>query len=282
MKIGFNLLLWTTHLVEKDFHILEKLKKTGYDGVEIPIFEGKIDHYKKIKKVLEDNELECTGLSVIPDEEHNPISAIEKNRKNAEDFLKWSIDCCDALNSKILCGPFHQPLGKFSGFAPTIEEKERAARVHQNSSDYAKNINITLSIEPLNRFECYFLNTVKDTCEYIDLVDRENFGLLYDTFHSNIEEKDPIGSLETYSKYINHIHISENDRGTPGKGNIPWKETFSIIKKIKYNGWLSIEAFGRALPDLAAATRVWRDFFSSEEEVYKEGYKFIKSSLQKN
>ena len=280
MKIGFNLLLWTTHLVEKDFYLLEKLKSAGYDGVEIPIFEGKVEHYKEIKNVLDVNGLECTGLSVIPDEDHNPISANENYRKNAEDFLKWSIDCCDALNSSILCGPFHQPLGQFSGNPPTQEEKERGAIVHQNSSDYAKKFNINLSIEPLNRFECYFLNTIEDTCRYVDLVDRENFGVLYDTFHSNIEEKDPVSSLIHNSKYINHIHISENDRGTPGKGNIPWNETFNAIKKIKYNGWLSIEAFGRALPDLAAATRVWRYFFVSEEEVYTEGFKLISSHLR--
>ena len=282
MKIGFNLLLWTTHLIEKDFSLLKKIKDTGFDGVEIPIFEGKVDHFKKIRKALDENGLECTGLSVIPDEEHSPISDSEINRKNSEDFLKWSIDCCHALNSKLLCGPFHQPLGKFSGTAPTLEEKERGAKVHQNTCDYAKKFDISLSIEPLNRFECYFLNTVEDTSKYIDLVDRNNFGILYDTFHSNIEEKDPVGSLEFFSKYINHIHISENDRGTPGKGNIPWIETFKVIKKIKYEGWLSIEAFGRALPDLAAATKVWRDFFVSEEEVYKEGYKFIVDSLKIN
>jgi len=279
MKIGFNLLLWTTNLVEKDFHILKKLKDTGYDGVEIPVFEGKVEHYKKIKNALDDNGLQCTALSVIPDEEHNPISEHEKNRKNAEDFLKWSIDCCHALDSKILCGPFHQPLGTFTGLPPSQEEKERGARVHQNSCDYANQFDINLSIEPLNRFECYFLNTVKDTKEYIDIIDRKNIGMLYDTFHSNIEEKDPIGSIENSSKYINHIHISENDRGTPGKGNIPWKETFTAIKNVHYSGWLSIEAFGRALPDLAAATRVWRDFFESEEEVYKEGYEFILKNI---
>ena len=102
MKVGFNLLLWTTHLVEKDFYLLKELKNTGYDGVEVPIFEGKVEHYKQIKKALDDNGLECTGLSVIPDEERNPISSIEKNRNNAEDFLKWSIDCCHALDSSIL------------------------------------------------------------------------------------------------------------------------------------------------------------------------------------
>ena len=261
MKIGFNLLLWTTHLVEKNFYLLEKLKSTGYDGVEIPIFEGKVEHYKKIKSVLDVNGLECTGLSVIPDEDHNPISANEYYRKNAEDFLKWSIDCCDALNSSILCGPFHQPLGQFSGNPPTQEEKERGAIVHQNSSDYARKFNIGLSIEPLNRFECYFLNTVEDSCRYVDLVDRENFGVLFDTFHSNIEEKDPVGSLIHNSKYINHIHISENDRGTPGKGNIPWSETFNAIKKINYNGWLSIEAFWQSFARSSSSNACMERFF---------------------
>ena len=279
MKVGFNLLLWTTHLVEKDFYLLKELKNTGYDGVEVPIFEGKVEHYKQIKKALDDNGLECTGLSVIPDEERNPISSIEKNRNNAEDFLKWSIDCCHALDSSILCGPFHQPLGQFSGNPPTQQEKERGALVHQNCSDYAKKFDIDLSIEPLNRFECYFLNTIEDTCKYINLVNKDNFGILYDTFHSNIEEKDPVKSLENAKQYINHIHISENDRGTPGRGNIPWNETFSSIKKIEYDGWLTIEAFGRSLPDLAAATRVWRDFFEDEKEVYQEGYKFISNSF---
>ena len=86
-------------------------------------------------------------------------------------------------------------------------------------------------------------------------------------------------NTEELIKNINHIHISENDRGTPGKGNVPWAETFEAIKNSGYDGWLTIEAFGRALPDLAAATRVWRDFFPSKEEVYEEGYKFIKTNI---
>ena len=123
------------------------------------------------------------------------------------------------------------------------------------------------------------MNTGKDASNYVDLVNRDNFGYLYDTFHANIEEKDPVGVISRTIKNINHIHISENDRGTPGKGNIPWIETFDAIKNSGYDGWLTIEAFGRALPDLAAATRVWRDFFPSKEEVYEEGYKFIKNNL---
>jgi len=281
MKIGFNMLLWTTNLVEDQFDLLEKIKNVGYDGVEIPIFGGeeKISHFSNIGNALKDNGLECTSVTVIPDEDRSPISDNEKSRSNALEYMKWAIDCSAALGSEILAGPYHQPLGVFSGEPPTQKEKEYAAKVHQDAADYAKQVSLKLSIEPLNRFECYFLNIGQDASDYVDLVNRDNFGYLYDTFHANIEEKDPVGVINKTIKNINHIHISENDRGTPGKGNIPWAETFEAIKSSGYDGWLTIEAFGRALPDLAAATRVWRDFFPSKEEVYQEGYKFIKTNL---
>ena len=281
MKIGFNMLLWTTHLVDEQFDLLEKIKSVGYDGVEIPIFGGeeKVSHFENIGKVLKDNGLDCTSVTVIPDESRNPISEDEKSRSNALEYMKWAIDCSSALGSEILAGPYHQPLGVFSGEPPTQKEKENAAKVHQDAADYAKQVSLQLSIEPLNRFECYFLNIGEDASNYVDLVNRDNFGYLYDTFHANIEEKDPVGVISKTIKNINHIHISENDRGTPGKGNIPWNETFEAIKNSGYDGWLTIEAFGRALPDLAAATRVWRDFFPSKEEVYEEGYKFIKTNI---
>ena len=281
MKIGFNMLLWTTNLVEDQFDLLKKIKDVGYDGVEIPIFGGeeKVSHFANIGKALKDNGLDCTSVTVIPDEDRSPISNNEKSRANALEYMKWAIDCSAALGSEILGGPYHQPLGIFSGEPPTQKEKEHAAKVHQDAADYAKQVSIKLSIEPLNRFECYFLNIGQDASDYVDLVNRDNFGYLYDTFHANIEEKDPVGIINKTIKNINHIHISENDRGTPGKGNVPWAETFEAIKNSGYDGWLTIEAFGRALPDLAAATRVWRDFFPSKEEVYEEGYKFIKTNI---
>ena len=281
MKIGFNMLLWTTNLVEDQFDLLKKIKDVGFDGVEIPIFGGeeKVSHFANIGKALKDNGLDCTSVTVIPDEDRSPISNNEKQRANALEYMKWAIDCSAALGSEILAGPYYHPLGVFSGEPPSQEEKENGAKVHQDAADYAKRVSLKLSIEPLNRFECYFLNIGQDASDYVDLVDRDNFGYLYDTFHANIEEKDPVGVINKTIKNINHIHISENDRGTPGKGNIPWVETFDAIKNSGYDGWLTIEAFGRALPDLAAATRVWRDFFPSKEEVYEEGYKFIKNNL---
>jgi D-psicose/D-tagatose/L-ribulose 3-epimerase len=265
MKVGFNMLLWTTHVTEDDFAMLGTLKKVGFDGVEIPIFGGEAAHFKKIGKVLKDNGLGCTSVTVIPDEEHNPVSADAKNRKGAVEYLKWAIDCSAALGSDVLCGPFYQPLGVFTGAGPTEEEKKRAAEVHKKAADAAAAGKVALAVEFLNRFECYFLNTMADAAAYVKRVNHPNFGVLYDTFHANIEEQDPVGAIKKHIGVINHVHISENDRGTPGKGHIDWAGTFKAIRSGGYDKWLVIEAFGRALPDLAAATRVWRDFFPSRE-----------------
>ena len=281
MKVGFNMLLWTTHVTEEeDLPHLETLKKVGYDGVEIPVFEGDTAHFQKVGRAIKNNGLTCTSVTVIPDEQRNPISADAKHREGAVDYFKWAIECSQALGSEVLCGPFYQPLGVFTGKGPTEEEKRRAAEVHRKAADFARKANLILAVEFLNRFECYFLNTMADAVDYVKRVNHPNVGVLFDTFHANIEEKDPVGCISQYVDAIKHVHISENDRGTPGKGHIDWPGTFRALRSGGYDGWLVIEAFGRALPDLAAATRVWRDFFPSRDEVYTEGLKLVKEQWE--
>lgn len=280
MKVGFNMLLWTTHVTDDDLPLLESIKEAGYDGVEIPIFAGDPEHFEKVGKAIKDNGLGCTSVTVIPDEEHNPLSADAANRKGAVEHLKWAIDCSEALGSDVLCGPFYQPLGVFTGEPPTEEEKQRAVEVHKQAAELAAKANVMLGVEFLNRFECYFLNTMADAADYVKRVDHPNCQVMFDTFHANIEEKDPVGCITEHIDVIKHVHISENDRGTPGKGHIDFPGTFKALRSGGYDNWLVIEAFGRALPDLAAATRVWRDFFPSRDGVYIEGLKFIKEQWQ--
>jgi len=282
MKIGFNLLLWTGHVTESDFHLFEKLKSVGYDGVEIPIFDSSsVDHFKSIGQALKDNGLECTAVTVLPDEAHSAISDNPASRQGAIDLLRTVIDCGHAAGVQTLCGPYYQVLGQFSGKYPSESELENAAGVHRVVAEHSQAAGIKNAIEALNRFESHLLNTMEQAASYVQRVNHPNFGTMYDTFHANIEEKDPIGAIETVYKTgkLNHIHISENDRGTPGRGHAPCREAIRKAVSLGYDGWLTIEAFGGSLPDLAAATRVWRDFFSSPEEVYTEGYALIKSTL---
>ncbi len=278
MKTGFNLLLWTTHVTDAHLPLLKKLKAAGYDGVEIPLFEGEPAHFRRLARAIAEEGLACTSVTVLPDDAHSAISPDARSRAGALDHLRWAIDCSQALGSEVLCGPFHQPLAVFSGSGPSEAEKARAAAVHRAAAELAATAGLVLAIEPLNRFECYFLNTMADARAHVQRVGHPNFGVLYDSFHANIEEQDPQGVIAQTADVIRHVHVSENDRGTPGKGHIDFGATFKALRAAGYDGWLTIEAFGGALPALAAATKVWRAFFASPEEVYEEGLRTIRKA----
>lgn len=281
MKLGFNLLLWTPHVTLKHEPILRALKKTGYDGVEIPMFEGDPAHYARLGELLDRIGLERTVVSVIGPAGKNPLSPDKAHQQAALDYAKWTIDCSAALGAPILGGPMHSELGHFTGQPATAAERKRAVTFHRRAGDYAARKKVTFALEALNRFECYFLNTMEQLAGYVEEVDHPAIKAMYDTFHSNIEEKDPVAAIKTIRPHMVHVHISENDRGTPGKGHVPWAETYKALKKAKYDGFLTIEAFGRAMPALAAATRVWRDFAPSPDEVYKLGFRNMKQGWAK-
>ncbi|MFM5947683.1 MAG: sugar phosphate isomerase/epimerase family protein [Novosphingobium sp.] len=274
-----NLLLWTGHVTEQHVPILQALKDTGFDGVEVPVFDpSDVAHYARLGAILRDLGLDCTAVTTIPDEAHSPISSDPTTRQAGYEHLARVIDCAEALGADLLCGPWYQPLGVFSGQGPQRAEYERCAEVHRQVAPLARDAGLTCALEVLNRFECYLLNTVDQASTYLDLLGEPGFGIHFDTFHANIEEKDSVAAVTAAWQrgHLKHVHISENDRGTPGKGQAKIRESITALKALGYDEWLTIEAFGGTLPDLAAATRVWRQFFASEEEVYSEGHRFIR------
>jgi D-psicose/D-tagatose/L-ribulose 3-epimerase len=276
MKTGMNLLLWTTHVTAELFPLLGKLKAAGYDGVEIPLFEGDASHYKLLAQELKKQGLGATTVTVVgPDA--NPISPDTAVRKAAIERHKWAIEMTAILGGENLCGPYHSPLAVFSGSGPTEDEKKRCADVMRQSAEIAKQHKVMLALEYLNRFECYFLTTAAQAKELVQRVNHPNFRTMYDTFHANIEEKNAGQAIKALHPHFAQVHISESDRGTPGTGMVHWDETFKALREVKYDGWLVIEAFGRALPALAAATKVWRDLFPSADEVYTKGLEFMKT-----
>jgi D-psicose/D-tagatose/L-ribulose 3-epimerase len=276
MKIGMCMFLWTTNVTKKHEGLLKDIKATGFDGVEIPIFEGTPDDYKRLGEMLDRIGLERTAVSAMGDPAMNLISPDASTRKAGIAYMKWAVDCAQALGANRLSGPLHSTLGHFSGAGPTAAEFKRSVSSQRAIGDHAGKRGVTIGLEALNRFECYLLNTMAALAEHLTEIEHPNIKGMYDTFHANIEEADPIKAYSKHVKHFAHIHISENDRGVPGRGNIPWAETFKAIRKSGYDDWLTIESFGRSLKDLAAATKVWRDFAESPEAVYRDGYKHIK------
>ena len=280
MKYGMNMFLWSDNCTgEKFLPLFERLKKTGFDAVEPAIFDTDTAKWATLGKKLDDMGLERTAVTALFPEQHL-ISEDLNIRKAGVEHLKKAIDCCQALGSKLLAGPIYAGLGVFSGKGPTETEWKYAVEGLKEVSLHAGKAGVTLAPEYLNRFEIYLLNCAADAHRMVRDVDHPNFRMMYDTFHANIEEKDITRAVSGCAEVLVHIHVSENDRSTPGKGLVQWKETFAALKKVNYSGYLTIEAFGQGLPALAAATKIWRKMYEDEEKLAREGLAFMKENWE--
>lgn len=279
MKIGMNLLLWTDHVTEALDPVLDQLKDIGFDAVEVPIFNtADRAGYERLGKRLEKLGLSATAVTVMGPET-NPISPDPAIRAAAVDYLDQVLACGRTFGCETLCGPLHSALGVFSGYGPTDEEFKLGVETLQRAADKAQAHGVRLGIEYLNRFENYFLTTAAQAARFVRAVDHPFCKMMYDSFHAHIEEKNQTDAIVSCAAETIHVHISENDRGTPGTGQVHWDEFFAGFKKTGYDGYMTIEAFGRALPALAAATRVWRDLFPDPMGLCLEGCSFIKKNL---
>lgn len=275
MKLGINLFLWTDHMHEGLLPVLELLKSIGYDGVELPMFDLDAGEWQRWARHLDDLGLERTANTVIAPE-HNPLSSDASIRENAYRHMQTVIDCCAAVGAPLLCGPHQVALGVFTGRGPTDDEWSWSVEHLRRVADYAALADVTLAEEVVNRFELYHVNTLDEGIRLVDDVDHPNCKIHLDTFHSHIEEKDPAEAIRRADGRIAHVHISENDRGVPGTGSVAWNATFDALRDIGYDGWLTVEAFGTSLPNLVAATKIWRPLFESEEQLAREAYSFLR------
>lgn len=274
-KIGFNLLVWSGGIPSDFWPVTERLKKTGYDGIECFMEERDESVYKKFGEHLRSIGLEATCvLGVGPDD--NPASESAAVRNKAVERLKQAIDCAHTLGSNIICGPFHSAFATFTTRRPPEDsEYDRSAEVLNAAGEYAAQANIVLTLEALNRFECYLCNTMEQLANLVQRAGHPNVKAMFDTHHANIEEKKLPMAIKTIAPILRHVHISENDRGTPGDGHISFDETFAALAEIGYKGWLTIEAFTRNDPNFANAINVWREY-SKPWDMAEKGFKFIR------
>ncbi|MGI9474996.1 MAG: sugar phosphate isomerase/epimerase family protein [Rubripirellula sp.] len=279
MKYGMNLLLWSGEVTDEMLPICEQLKNAGYDGVELPMFNLDLD-YASLGQKLDGLGLARTAVT-IRGEEDNPISPDASVRQKGVDLTKQTLDCCAEAGVETLVGPYHSALGYFSGAGPTEDEWKWGVDSMRQVAEHAGSVGVRLGVEALNRFECYFLNTHADSARFARDVGHEACGMMYDTFHANIEEKSISDAVNAGGDKLFHIHISENDRSTPGQGGVRWDENFDAIVKSGYDGWLVIEAFGLALPEIAAATKIWRRMYKDEITLATDGLNFMKSEVEK-
>ena len=279
-KIGFNVLAWSAEISPKLFPILDRLKAIGYDGAEFFIGDTDAASCQMVGDYCKKIGLEVTAVTVMGAAE-NPISPDPLVRQKAKEKLCWVIDRAADLGAQVLCGPFHSAFATFASRAPLSEEYEWSAEVLRDAGTYAQGVGVLLTPEALNRFECYLANTMGQLDHLLALINHPNVQGMFDTHHANMEEKKLGLAIEQIGARLRHVHISENDRGTPGAGHVDFDETFATLKKVGYSGWLTIEGFSRNDPDFANAIGVWREF-SDPWEMAEQGYLLIKEMCEKH
>ncbi|MEH6590049.1 MAG: sugar phosphate isomerase/epimerase family protein [Halioglobus sp.] len=278
VKIGMNMLLWGIETGVEQIPVFADLAQAGFDGVEIPVVGQSTAELKTMASACDDLGLARTAVAFVG-EDVNPIAPEAAIRSAAVDNLKKAIDDSVTIGADILVGGIYQAHKYFTGSAPTEQQWQWSAEYLRTAGEYAQSSGVHLGLEFLNRFEVFLINTSAECKRMVDQVGLDNVGVHYDTHHANIEDPDPAIALNQIKGVINHVHLSESHRGTLGTGQVDWAANFAALKAIDYSGWLVIESFGNVDPNLASAANIWRNAFSSPEEVYREGIRFIRERL---
>ncbi|HUS08437.1 MAG TPA: sugar phosphate isomerase/epimerase [Bryobacteraceae bacterium] len=276
MKFGVNTFIWSATFDRSNWDLLPRIKEAGFDGIEVPLFRAADFAASDIRDGLSRYDLECTVVSVLsPD--LNVASGDPAVRRKTQTHLEECVQAVAEAGSHLIAGPLYTPLGFLPGRRRTADEWKYAVECYSELGPVLERYDVTLAIEPLNRFETYFLNTAADAAALCSQVNHPRVGVLFDTFHANIEEKDIADGYRQLAGHLKHVHMCENDRGTPGTGHIDWPGVFQALRDVHYDGWLTIESFGFAIPIISAAAAIWRDIAPTPESIAFDGLQFLRS-----
>ena len=279
MKFGVNTFIWGASFGPPDFHLLPRIKEHGFDGIEVPIIDPAAFQADALARELDRIGLACTAVSIIP----SGSSLASPDSGDRERACRHLGDCMAVARDAgitLFSGPFYTPVGYMTGRRRTPDEWKWVVDCWQRLRPAVHAADIEIGLEPLNRFETYFLNTIADSVRLCHEIDDPAIGILLDTFHANIEEKSLEAAVSQAAPHLKHLHTCENDRGVPGSGHVAWPEFFAAITRMKYDRWLTIESFGFAQGALSAAAAIWRDLASTPDAIAFEGVAFLRAQTR--
>lgn len=274
-RFGLNLLLYTAAFTKDQVDLIKKVADFGYDGVEVPFNDLSLLDAKATRAAREKAGVGLTSCCVLLPG-MNLVSEKAEERKAGVEQIRKMVDITAEMGGDVVAGPIYSPVGLLTRKARTADEWKWCAEGLRAAAEHAEKAKITLAIESLNRFETYVFNLQADAAKMCREVDSPALKVQIDTFHCNIEEKDTAAAIRATGKLVGHFHACENDRGTPGTGQVPWKNVFAALRSIDYNRWITIESFATGILDLCAAACIWRPIYDSADGLAKDGLKFLK------
>ena len=275
MKLGVHSATFVEDWSEDIRPYIKKCHEAGYKSIEVSLLGQDKMKAREIGFLASELNIEITcttGLSVNED-----ITSFDnKIRLNGEKKLVEAIELTSLMNSSMLSGVVHCAWGisKEKGASKDIKFENSANSLIKITNALEVN-NIKLGIEPLNRYETDFINTVDEGLHLCGLINHSNVGLLLDVYHMNIEEKNICSSIKRAKNKLFHFHVAENDRGIPGSGTLDFDSIFETLKEIDYSGYVTLEMFIQANKQTSKDLFTWRDIEIDPYKAIKDSYLFL-------
>ncbi len=217
---------------------VNRIARMGYDSLEI---QGSPEIYdtKKVKKLLDDAGLSCWGSVTLMLEKRNLLAKDKKQRADSVQYVKDVVRMVSELDGRMV-SVVPGTVGKIIPDGRPDEEWEWAVEGMQQVYEYAESCGILIGIEPINRFETYFINR-GDQALALAKATGEKCGVCLDTFHMNMEETDAQAAIRRAKGRLVGFHVADNNRMAPGMGTIDWVGTIKTLQEIGYDEVLSVE-----------------------------------------
>lgn len=281
MRLGINTFLFTSPFTTDSVKLFPTFKKWGFQTVEIPIEDPSHIDPAKVKEAAEKNGLAIGSVCACMGPGRDFRGSAE-DQQTAMVYCKAIIDQAAAMNCPSIIGPVYSVVGKADAVEPAQQKKEWALVVKnlKELCKYAEKKGVQICVEPLNRFETDFLNTVDQALKLVKDVGSKALKIHLDTFHMNIEQKNQADAIKKAGKLLGHFHACGSDRGTPGNDHIDWPSIVKALKAVKYNGDVVIESFTTDVKVIARAAAIWRRIEPTRDEIATKGVKFLKRVLK--
>ena len=278
MKLGVSAFAWTAEFDRQHFNLIPEVAAMGFEGFELPMFDPAELAVDEIRRAFEANALECTVCAILP-EGINPISPDAAVRRKSVEHLKICVKTAAEMGANLLGGPLYAPIGYLPEHRPNKDEWLWAVETFQALGEVLDAHQTTLSIEPVNRSETFFLRTAQEAKALCEAVGHPRIGVTIDTFHANIEEKNIADACHSLGDRLTHLHASENDRGLLGQGHVDFPGIVAALKQNRYDGYLMIEGFGYSPTEKVGPGVLWADMNVSPEDMAIKGAKYLRGLL---
>ncbi|GAA1262110.1 sugar phosphate isomerase/epimerase [Sphaerisporangium rubeum] len=273
--IGVNTWVWVSPLTDGTLaRLAPRIAGWGFDVIELPIERpGDWDPAKAAALLRELGLGASVVLTMPPGREL--VGASPPVVQETQDYLRHCVDVAVTVGAPAVCGPAYSSVGRTWRLSPG---ERRAVYAELGAGlkpvlEYAAERGVRIGVEPLNRYETSVINTVEQALEALP----EECGLALDTYHMNIEEKDPLAAVRLAGDRIAHIQVCGTDRGAPGSDHFDWPGFAAAVRDVDYRGPLVIESFTADNKTIATAASIWRPLAASQDALATEGLAFLRT-----